>query len=162
MLVGARQRLRFEAQPIDFERRDLIEPRAAQQTIQVAAMNIETVEASGLGIGMQRDFVRLPQSKLFHRDERRSRSCVLERNLDLKFVRLRRFPLRLKRLALLVLDIHPSTHPLRRSANAACRRAPQSARLVLRRDHPLPRSRRPQTVARPIKRTKSPTRAEFH
>src|SRR5579862_8895503 len=64
LLVGPSQRVGSEVKAIDLNLVDLIQARAFEQSIRVAGMNVETVEAPGFSVSMKRNLVDFAKSEL--------------------------------------------------------------------------------------------------
>ena len=94
LLIGAGQRAWGKADAIHVEAFDLIETRAFEEAVGISGVNAEAVEASGFGVGVERNLVNLAQAELLDLESEPSGGGLLQGNFDFEFVGLGALPFR--------------------------------------------------------------------
>src|ERR1700721_4577549 len=89
-------------QAVDFESGDLIESRTLKHSVGITGMEIEGVQPAGLGVSVQRDFIRLASAQLVDDDGERSRRGLFEGHLYFQFFGLGDLPSGVSDLAFLI------------------------------------------------------------
>src|SRR5579864_7968381 len=81
LLVVAGQGIGLEGQSVHVERLDLIKTRALEDAVGITGVDTKAVEASSLGIGVERDLVDVMQTELLDLHGDPSGGSLLQRHL---------------------------------------------------------------------------------
>jgi hypothetical protein len=100
--VGAGQHTRFEANALQFQHANLIEPRAFEHAVGVSGVNGKAVEAPRFGVSVKGDLFGLAQTELLDRHADRSGRCVLQAHFHFEFIGPGDFPFAVDWFSLLI------------------------------------------------------------